>query len=52
VCYDNSLTAYGGKGYVYLQREFIPKLIEAGVGEEAIQTMTVENPRRLLTRTV
>ncbi len=49
VCYDHSLTAYGGKGYVYLQREFIPQLLESGVGEEAIQTMTVENPRRLLT---
>ncbi|MDA1257614.1 MAG: phosphotriesterase-related protein [Chloroflexi bacterium] len=50
VCYDHSLTAYGGKGYVYLQREFIPKLIEAGVGEDTVQVMTVDNPRRLITR--
>lgn len=50
VCYDSHLTAYGGKGYVYLARSFIPKLLDAGVSEGAVQTMTVDNPRALLTR--
>jgi phosphotriesterase-related protein len=52
LCYDDSLAADGYTDYAYLQREFIPKLLEAGVGEKAIHAMTVENPRRLLTRTM
>ncbi len=32
--------------YTYLIEEFIPRLLEAGISESAIHTMTVENPRR------
>ena len=32
--------------YTYLLEEFIPRLLEAGVGESSIRTMTIDNPRR------
>jgi len=49
VCHDSQLTRYGGNGYVHLAEAFLPQLRAAGVGEDEIRTMTVENPRRLLT---
>ena len=41
------LTRYGGFGYAYLLRHFVPRLRRHGVGEEAIRTMLVDNPRRV-----
>ena len=49
VCHDQQLKANGGSGYTYLQQQFLPKLRTAAVGEGEIVTMTVDNPRRLLT---
>jgi phosphotriesterase-related protein len=49
VCHDSQLTQYGGNGYTYLARTFLPRLREAGVSDAEIETMTVANPRRLLT---
>jgi phosphotriesterase-related protein len=49
VCHDSQLTRYGGNGYTYLARTFLPRLREAGVSDAEIETMTVSNPRRLLT---
>jgi predicted metal-dependent phosphotriesterase family hydrolase len=49
VCHDSQLTYYGGNGYAYLATSFLPRLREAGVSDAEIQTMTVANPRRLLT---
>lgn len=49
VCHDSQLSHYGGNGYTYLARTFLPRLREAGVSEAEIATMTVANPRRLLT---
>ena len=43
------LRSRGGRGYTYLVESFLPALRDAGVGEEAIELMTVENPRRWLT---
>lgn len=42
------LTANGGTGYGYLWDEFLPILKRSGVRDEAIETLLVENPRRLL----
>ncbi len=42
------LKAFGGTGFVYLQEEFLPRLRERGVGDDAIHQMTVLNPRRVL----
>ena len=41
------LKAYGGGGFGYLLREFLPRLREQGVTEDQINTILVENPRRL-----
>ena len=49
VCHDSQLTRYGGNGYVYLADTFLPRLRAAGVSDDEIRTMTVDNPRRLLT---
>ena len=49
VCHDSQLLRYGGNGYAYLARSFFPRLREAGVSDPEIETMTVANPRRLLT---
>jgi phosphotriesterase-related protein len=48
VCHRSHLKAYGGNGYDYILACFLPRLREAGVDEEAIHLMTVENPRRVL----
>jgi predicted metal-dependent phosphotriesterase family hydrolase len=44
----SELRHYGGLGYACLLSRFVPMLREAGVGEEAIRRMLVENPRRVL----
>lgn len=49
VCHDSQLTSYGGNGYTYLQKSFLPSLVAAGVNAATIKTITVENPARLLT---
>ena len=49
VCNDSQLTAFGGNGYTYLAETFLPRLKAAGVSDAEIETMTVTNPRRLLT---
>jgi len=49
VCNDAQLPRYGGNGYAYLATTFLPRLREAGVSDAEIETMTVANPRRILT---
>jgi phosphotriesterase-related protein len=49
VCHDSQLGRYGGSGYTYLADAFLPRLREAGVSDADIRTITVDNPRRLLT---
>ena len=49
VCNDAQLVRYEGSGYVYLLEAFLPRLSAAGVSDAEIETMTVANPRRILT---
>lgn len=49
VCHNAQLRHYGGHGYTYLAETFLPRLRARGVDEATIRTITVENPRRLLT---
>jgi predicted metal-dependent phosphotriesterase family hydrolase len=49
VCNDSQLQRYGGNGYTYLASTFLPRLRAAGVSDAEIETMTVANPRRILT---
>jgi len=48
VCHDAQLRRYEGQGYTYLARVFLERLRAAGVSEDEIATMTIANPRRLL----
>jgi len=41
------LTRYGGFGYAYLLRHFVPRLHRHGVGAGEVRTMLVDNPRRV-----
>jgi predicted metal-dependent phosphotriesterase family hydrolase len=51
VCHDSQLMRYEGNGYVYLAATFLPRLRAAGASQDDIDTMTLANPRRLLTIT-
>jgi phosphotriesterase-related protein len=43
------LSHYGGFGYAYVLRHFVPRLRRHGVGEDSIQAMLVDNPRSIFT---
>jgi phosphotriesterase-related protein len=43
------LVGYGGNGYAYLLTGFAPLLQKAGLSEEQLRVVLVENPRRVLT---
>ena len=49
VCHDSQLRRYEGHGYTYLAETFLPRLRARGVSDDEIRTLTVDNPRRLLT---
>lgn len=49
VCHDSQLKRYEGNGYVYLSETFLPRLRAAGASQDEIDTMTIGNPRRILT---
>jgi len=49
VCMKSHLRAYGGQGYDYVLTGFVPRLRQAGVSDEQIHTLTVDNPRSALT---
>jgi phosphotriesterase-related protein len=46
------LTRYGGFGYAYLQRHFLPRLQRHGVADTAIARLMIDNPRRVFSATV
>jgi phosphotriesterase-related protein len=49
VAHVSQMTVNGGNGYEYVLRIAVPLLQAYGVSDEAIRTMTIDNPRRLLT---
>lgn len=42
------LKVNGGIGYAYLIKEFVPRLLEAGLEEYKINKLLVENPKKIL----
>jgi phosphotriesterase-related protein len=48
ICSRSLLRRYGGGGFDYLATDFIPQLQAKGISDEAIHTITVENPKRVL----
>jgi phosphotriesterase-related protein len=49
VCHDSQLLSYGGSGYTYLQKTFLPRMLAAGVDQKTIDQITIKNPARVLT---
>ena len=49
VCTKLQLKKYGGRGFSYVMEFFLPELKRLGVTDAQIQTIMVENPRRVLT---
>ncbi len=49
VCWKIHLKHYGGFGYSFIPERFLPHLRKIGVGDERIDKMMVQNPRRILT---
>lgn len=47
-CFRTDMHSYGGTGYDHLINIFLPLLKEAGISDEQIQIMTIENPKRVL----
>jgi phosphotriesterase-related protein len=50
VCFRHALTAYGGPGYAHLLVNLWPRFAAAGVSVAALDTMVLDNPRRILAR--
>jgi predicted metal-dependent phosphotriesterase family hydrolase len=48
ICHRSLLKAYGGNGYDYILRCFLPRLRDAGLDDDTLTRITVENPRRML----
>ncbi|MDI3387795.1 aryldialkylphosphatase [Streptomyces sp. B-S-A8] len=48
VCQKVQLKRYGGQGYDYIPRYFLPALSRLGVSEEALRMIMIENPARAL----
>ncbi|MGI9659441.1 MAG: phosphotriesterase family protein [Gaiellaceae bacterium] len=48
VCYRVQLRRFGGRGYGHVARHVVPALRDAGVSDDAIARMIVQNPARIL----
>ena len=48
-CFLTHLAAFGGQGFTFIPTTFVGLLREAGLSEEQIQVLIVDNPRRVLT---
>lgn len=44
------LTRYGGHGYGYILKHFVPRLRRHGVSGEQLETLMIDNPRRVFAR--
>lgn len=49
ICLRSDLAAMGGPGYGYVPTIFRERLFGAGLGQEVVQALMVDNPRRALT---
>ena len=49
ICYRSRLVRFGGHGYGHIFANVVPMMRRRGFSEAEIQTILVDNPRRLLT---
>ena len=45
------LTRYGGFGYGYILKHFVPRLKRHGLDQTVIDTMMIDNPRSVFSTT-
>ncbi len=48
VAFKICLTRWGGFGYAHILENIVPRLMQAGISEEQIEVMLVENPKTFL----
>lgn len=48
VCHKYQRARYGGAGYDHISHYVMSMMVDAGITEEQVRTITVENPKRLL----
>jgi phosphotriesterase-related protein len=48
MCFKICYTRWGGWGYAHIPKNIIPRMRLAGISDEQIHKITVENPRRVL----
>ena len=48
-CTKMQMKRYGGTGFSFISERFLPELRSRGVSQDHIHTMTVDNPKRILT---
>lgn len=48
ICLTSQLHWYGGLGYDYLLKDFVPRLKQAGVTDRQLETILIENTKRAL----
>jgi len=48
IAYKHCYVTYGGAGYAHILRDVVPWMRLAGISDEQIHTMIVENPKRVL----
>ncbi|MFC1903669.1 phosphotriesterase [Chloroflexota bacterium] len=49
VCFKVWRVCYGGKGYAHILNNAVPLMLSKGMTQEQINTIMVENPKRILT---
>jgi predicted metal-dependent phosphotriesterase family hydrolase len=49
ICMQSQTRAFGGTGYAFILTGLVPRLLAAGVTEEHIRVLTIDNPRAALT---
>jgi phosphotriesterase-related protein len=47
VCFKVLLRSYGGGGYSHIVDYVVPRMLARGMSQEQINTILVENPRRI-----
>jgi len=48
ICLKIALRKYGGYGYSHVLRHIVPEILAGGVTQRQVDTMLVENPKRIL----
>ena len=49
ICFKHRLVTCGGSGYAHILRTIVPYMRDKGMPEEQINTLLVDNPKRVFT---